>query len=160
MTGGLFKVLDKARTLDPADPTKPRFFDMVLWGVVSKIPKFDTRTKDGMPRIQFGVRYRKGKFVNMIVLQSSPHAYAVASRLKMGDPVLITGDLREYRYTRKGKKGAPDEPATGQDGKADIILPLRLLAAWVEQTDDALAPDALAGLEEYGSEGQREEIPW
>lgn len=156
--GGLMKVLDKDRTKDPADTTLPRYYFMEIWGTVSKGPKLDARAKDGMPRVQFGVRYRRGKFVNMIVLKTNPFTYEIASRLRMGDKVHIDGVMREYPFTKKGKKGGPDELAWGQDGYPDIILPERLFAMWIESMDASQAPDTMSTLFNNMMDDTNEEV--
>ena len=159
--GGQFKVFDADATEgDPKDPKTRKVFDAMTWGEVSKAPEFGVRTKDGVERVSFGVRWKKRTFCNCFVLRDDdPFAYDIASRLRVGDPVTVIGRMREYRYTpEKGKNAG--RTIVGQDCKASMIVPMRMLASFVAMMDGGEAPDLSASIAEFNPDIDAEEMDW
>lgn len=159
--GGQFKVLDADATKgDPRDPATKKVFNAMTWGEVSKGPEFSIRKKDGTERVTFGIRWRKHVFCNCLVLKKSdPFAYEIACGLKLGDPVTVTGRMREYSYTpEKGRNAG--RTMVGQDCKVEMIFPIRMLASFADMMRSGEAPDMVESLADFDPSEEAEEPEW
>lgn len=160
--GGLFKVLDASITKDnPKIPESTRYYDCVAWGCIAKGPEEVISSMVPKPHIKMGIRWRKHQFVNCTVYQENPYAYAVARKLQLGDPVAVAGKMKEYVYTPKKGKNAGIQKQF-KEMEVHLIFPARLIAALMEEADAAVAPDTIAGLEEYLRENPEKDdaLPW
>lgn len=155
--GGQFKVLDKKLTKgDPTNPATTKIYDGKVWGNLSDEPVLSIREKDGSPRASFGVRFKRHTFCNCVVLKKDePFAYEIASRLHKGDPVEISGRLREYQYTiTKGRSAG--KVVQAQEMRVHTIIPMRLIAKLMEDINPDMPPDIIAGMETF----DEEDIGW
>ena len=95
---------------------------MHLWGELSREPKVG-ETKKGEPKVQFGVCYSRGEFMNILAV-GNDETTRVACALEKGDVVSIDGVWSQRKYrTQEG------EEKVWSELRADTIFSQSLLAA-------------------------------
>lgn len=95
---------------------------MHLWGKLSREPKVE-KTAKGELKVQFGVRYKRGNFMNVLVV-GNDEMTRVACALEKGDVVSIDGVWSQRKYrTQEG------EEKVWSELRADTIFSQSLLAA-------------------------------
>ncbi len=101
---------------------KDKTRSMHLWGKLSREPKVG-KTAKGEPKVQFGVCYKRGNFMNVLVV-GNDEMTRVACALEKGDVVSIDGvwSMRKYP-TRDG------EEKVWSELRADMISSQSLQAA-------------------------------
>lgn len=95
---------------------------MHLWGKLSREPKVGETAK-GEPKVQFGVCYSRGEFMNILAV-GNDETTRIACALEKGDVVSIDGVWSQRKYrTREG------EEKVWSELRADTIFSQSLLAS-------------------------------
>ena len=95
---------------------------MHLWGKLSREPKVGETAK-GEPKVQFGVCYLRGEFMNILAV-GNDETTRIACALEKGDVVSIDGVWSQRKYrTREG------EEKVWSELRADTIFSQSLLAS-------------------------------
>lgn len=120
---------------------------MHLWGKLSREVKVGETAK-GEPKVQFGVCYSRGEFMNILAV-GNDETTRVACALEKGDVVSIDGVWSQRKYrTRDG------EEKVWSELRADTIFSQSLLAAVL---DILSAPRRAAASEAHEGEPYAEE---
>lgn len=146
--GGIFKVFN-SQWSNPATPDT-KYYDCKAWGIVIDAPEEKAKKKPPYsPYVIFWLKVRRKLNIECFVYQDdNPYAFAIARLLRPGDPVDISGNLREIIHTvTKGKKAGTER--IERQMSVHTISPQRIVTALMEEADRAIAPDAIAGLDEY-----------
>ena len=98
---------------------------MQVWGKVSREPHIGT-TRKGEPKIQFGVSYARGEFMNVMAAGEGDTS-VIAAALEKGDIVDVKGVWSARKYTNRD-----GEEKTWSELRADVICPQSLLTAALE----------------------------
>lgn len=122
---------------------------MHLWGKLSREVKVGETSK-GEPKVQFGVCYSRGEFMNILAV-GNDETTRVACALEKGDVVSIDGVWSQRKYrTRDG------EEKIWSELRADTISSQSLLAAVLgllaEESEKLRAPEPAKPMEHSGSQ--------
>ena len=124
---------------------------MHLWGKLSREVKVGETAK-GEPKVQFGVCYSRGEFMNILAV-GNDETTRVACALEKGDVVSIDGVWSQRKYrTRDG------EEKIWSELRADTISSQSLLAAVLgllaAESEKLRAPEPAKPMEHSGSQAE------
>ena len=129
--GGIFKVFN-SQWSNPATPDT-KYYDCKAWGIVIDAPEEKAKKKPPYsPYVIFWLKVRRKLNIECFVYQDdNPYAFAIARLLRPGDPVDISGNLREIMHTvTKGKKAGTER--IERQMSVHTISPQRIVAALTE----------------------------